>query len=200
MSRQTELWLARRFDELYAEFPDPWRCCESHSSIDNELFLRMICAYRQTYSRALDVGCGLGVQSFKLAAYSGAATVGIDASEVAIQKAMIRYPEVKFHTRNIMTDDINDLGQFDLVVMSEVLWYVCDRLDSVLRKIANSMTADGVFAVHQYFPADQKYYRDVIDGMEGFKKRMDMNWSQRGLVVSHCSQDGPVMLALYQRR
>jgi trans-aconitate methyltransferase len=200
MASQKQLWLERRFDDLYSAYADLWRCHEHHSSMDSELFLKMICTHRQDYRRALDVGCGLGMPAFKLAMNTEAEVIGIDASDVAIQKAMIRYPECQFYTRNVMAESIQDLGMFDLMVMSEVLWYICEKLDEVMRRLALSLAHGGVLAVRQYFPNDQQYYKDVIDGMEDFKKRMSIDWVLRGLVVSHCSQDGPVMLALYQRR
>ena len=200
MSTQTELWLDRRFDDLYFKYSDPWGCGENVGSISNELFLRMICAYKPVHGRALDIGCGLGVQSFKLSMCSGGEVTGIDISSVAIEKAKARFPEINFHVRDIMNDDITDLGVFGLITMSEVLWYICEKLDTVLRKIGNALSPGGILAIHQYFPTEQKHYKDVIDGWEDFKTRMSIDWDLKGLVVSHCCQDGPVMLALYQRR
>ena len=201
MSDQTNLWLERRFEDLYKEHHDPWGCTAGADSINNELFLAMIKAGREKWRWVLDIGCGLGAFSSKIADATSSMVIGIDVSETAVRQAEDQhYGGCVFACRNILTDKINDLGVFDLVVMSEVLWYVCDQFDIVLEKIKAVMSAGGMLAIHQYFPEDQKYYKDFIDGMEGFKKRMDIDWELKGHAISYWQPEGPVMLALYQRR
>jgi len=84
----------------------------------------------------LDVGCGPGWYSDKLAAFGQ--VTGIDLSEEAISMARTRFPHVSFIAGNIYQHAF-PAGHFDIVVSQEVIDHVedsalfVDRIADVLR-------------------------------------------------------------------
>jgi len=197
MASQTDLWLERKFDQLYREHDDPWGCHAGRRSFNNRLFVEMVFDEREKYMRVLDIGCGIGGLTDQIHTKCTAEVVGIDASDVAIQKARAAYPWVRFEACNILTDSIADLGMFDLILMSEVLWYVCDDLAGVMQKIKASLMDGGTLAIHQFFPAGQRYYQEYIDGLAGFDRAMAGAWEYRRKIVSYFGTEGQVLLALF---
>ena len=64
--------------------------------------------------RALDLGCGLGVELAELVR-RGYAAVGVDLSVVAIERARQMQPEVEFHVADVMALPFPD-ESFDLLL------------------------------------------------------------------------------------
>jgi ubiquinone/menaquinone biosynthesis C-methylase UbiE len=87
--------------------------------------------------RVLDVGCGIGALAHDIADKTGARVVGIDLNEDQIRAARTRYahPNVD-HLVGDVRSDLPD-RRFDVVVMSNVLEHVEDRVD-LLRSIART--------------------------------------------------------------
>lgn len=191
------LWLERRFDDLYREHEDPWKCFQNKNSFNNEIFLKLIFTQEKIYHRILDIGCGLGALTEQLYFSSIAEVIGIDISKIAVEKARARIEGIEFHVRDIIAEDIGDLGKFDLIVVSETLWYICDKINDVLKKIKEQLGDDGILAIHQYFPNGQKYYKEFINGLSGFETLMQ-EWVCIQKVLSY--KDETVLLALYKRR
>jgi len=78
--------------------------------------------------RVLDIGCGNGTFDLYLAQECGCEVVGIDASQAVIDKAMQRKADtgpdlpVEFRQWDVLRSEGDDeLGQFDLVLMLEIL-------------------------------------------------------------------------------
>ncbi len=87
--------------------------------------------------RVLDVGCGIGALALDIAEKTGARVVGIDLNEEHIRAARTRYAHPKV---DYLVGDMRGAGpegQFDVVVMSNVLEHVKDRVD-LLRSIART--------------------------------------------------------------
>ena len=115
------------------------------------------------FARALDLGCGLGLLSTRLADRADQVT-GIDIAQAAVDRAAARasaYPNVSF-----MQGDAADLpssldGQFDLVVIADALYYLpppitSEVLAKVASRIANLLVPGGlcVLANHYFFSLD----------------------------------------------
>lgn len=199
-SAQTKLWLEKKFDELYSKNEDPWGCFAGRWSFNNRLFTEMIFCIKKEAPRILDIGCGLGGLTDNIRSWSGGAEVwGADVSQTAVIKAAANYPLCNFIQWDILEDEVS-LDKFDLVTMSEVLWYVCHNFKKLSDRIAGLLSDNGMWAIHQYFPLDQKYYREFIDGMNGFETLMEsFGWAPIKRIVSYTNSD-PVLLALYNRR
>jgi SAM-dependent methyltransferase len=79
--RQREI--ARRFEDRYRQGVTPWNTHPPEPMVD--LFLTLL-RERRPEARVLDIGCGNGWLSLKVAQY-GFAVWGLDASETAIARA-----------------------------------------------------------------------------------------------------------------
>lgn len=90
--------------------------------------------------RVLDLGCGTGHLSAKIAA-AGAQVVGLDPSAEMLAKARQAYPELAFVQGDARSFD---LGAFDAVFSNAVLHWVRPPQDAV-RCIANALVPGGRF-------------------------------------------------------
>lgn len=201
----TDYWLNKDdlsfrgdFESMYQDIDDPWGCGEFSDSINNKLFCEMI-FHQRNYATILDIGSGLGELTEKLYAYSrGSQITGWDISITATNKAAKKYPKITFINKDIMLDTIDN--PFDLITIAEVMWYFLDTIDDVFKKIFDGLKKDGILAIHQYFPKDQNFGKDTIDGLAGFenfiKNRTGFKFINK--IVSHVD-DGQVLLALLKK-
>jgi SAM-dependent methyltransferase len=78
------------------------------------------------YSKVLEIGCGAGVFT-RLLARIADRVVGIDVAQAAIDRARsynADSPNVVFETGNIMEYDFGSEGPWDLIVLSETIYYL----------------------------------------------------------------------------
>jgi SAM-dependent methyltransferase len=88
----------------------------------------------QEGERVLDLGCGKGTLAFDLVRRAGAAVVAVDIDSQHIAQATRRYadPRLNFCVGDITTGLI--VGRFDVVVLSNVLEHLPERV-AFLRRI-----------------------------------------------------------------
>lgn len=125
------------FDRLYAENPDPWRF--ETSDYERRKYAATLAALpRARYPRAVETGCSIGVLTAQLAPRCDA-LLGVDVAQAALDQAATRcaaLPQVRF-TRARLPGEA-PAGPFDLVLLSEVLYY----FDAVeLAAVANAVRA-----------------------------------------------------------
>ena len=110
------------FDALYAANPDPWRF--ETSDYETAKYADTIAALpRQSYRSAIEVGCSIGVLTQRLAARCEA-LLGVDVAQVALDQAAARcagLPQVRL--AKLRMPDEMPAGRYDLVMLSEVLYY-----------------------------------------------------------------------------
>lgn len=83
-------------------------------------------------ARIIDIGCGTGWMSERLAAYG--AVTGIDLADEVVARARQRAPMVRFRAGNFMECSFRE--QFDIAVSLEVLSHIVDQADFVRRVAA----------------------------------------------------------------
>src|SRR6185436_7984162 len=94
---------------------------------------------RQKASRIVEVGCGLGDFTARIAS-SGVEAIGIDTSATAINKAITRHggsSSAKFMVGNFEDFDLLRRLNPNVIVMSEVTWYVLQHLHNFKHFLAN---------------------------------------------------------------
>ncbi len=113
---------ASYFDALYARDQDPWgfrtRDYERAKYEDTVAALE-----RRRFSSAVEVGCSIGELTARLAPHCDM-LLGVDIAEAALVQAQARNaeaPNVRF-ARLALPDERPD-GRFDLIMLSEVLYY-----------------------------------------------------------------------------
>ena len=94
--------------------------------------------------RVVDLGCGCGVPVARDLTESGHAVVGIDVSEVQIERARALIPDALF-TRCDLAEVEFELGQFDAAVMLySIIHLPLEKQETVLRRIASWLRPGGV--------------------------------------------------------
>ncbi|MEM4380228.1 MAG: trifunctional glycosyltransferase/class I SAM-dependent methyltransferase/polysaccharide deacetylase, partial [Thermoplasmatales archaeon] len=131
------------FEELFSKNPDPWNYTNAYEQTKYEQTLSLI--PDGPIEKALELGCAEGhftVQFAPRVNYLLAA----DISQTALNRAAERskkFKNVVFRCLDMTKDPIP--GQFDLIVCSEVLYFVGDkrRLRAMADKLANSLKPGG---------------------------------------------------------
>jgi SAM-dependent methyltransferase len=134
---------ASYFDALYAADPDPWRFATSE--YESEKYATTLRALpRQRYFSGLEVGCSIGVLTRELAERCDA-LLAIDASEAPLRAARERCrdrPSARFAAMTAPRDWPD--GKFDLILLSEVAYYLCaDDLVDLARRVEASLLVGG---------------------------------------------------------
>jgi SAM-dependent methyltransferase len=127
------------FEDVYAANVDPWNF--RNSPYEAAKYDRTLAALpRLHYARALEVGCSIGVLTSRLAARAEE-LIAVDMSGRALAQARRENadrPNVTFERRRLPHD--LPRGPFDLIVLSEVLYYLSPEdleraLDAVLARL-----------------------------------------------------------------
>lgn len=137
------------FDALYATSADPWRVESSgYEAAKYEASLAALPHPR--YASALDVGCTIGVFTRRLAARCDR-LLGLDVSAKAVAAARERCRDLA----NVAIERLEvprqwPAGRFDLVVLSEILYYLPDDdLTELAQRIGGALLPGGtILMVH----------------------------------------------------
>jgi 2-polyprenyl-3-methyl-5-hydroxy-6-metoxy-1,4-benzoquinol methylase len=133
--------LVGEFEDLYASSKNPWNQSKEFSQQDSRRLLALEHARRlgdkdSRVSRTLEIGCGFGYLTQRLTEMGFSAT-GIDVAPTALKQARELHPGAAFFCRAFEDDGVLDTYEPDIVVCSEVTWYVLDHLDDFRRRLVN---------------------------------------------------------------
>lgn len=168
-----------QFEEMYQANRDPWY--QKDAAVHQRTRLLMSDVIRRSYSgkRVVELGCGEGHLA---ATFLGStkAYLGVDVSETAIERAHSYYPEGEFqvgHFRNYATI----LPGADFVLLSDVIWYVLDHLNSFVSWLrAGNCTAD-IGAILTFYPeGEQRYGREYFTNPQQFRDYMQLDYMEFG--------------------
>lgn len=140
------------FEQLYADSSDPWQLAERHYE-QRKYDLTLAALPRPRYGRAFEPGCSIGVLTRQLATRCDE-LVATDPVESPLERARatVEASHVTFE-RGRVPDDWPD-GSFDLIVLSELLYYLSaqERLE-VRAAAVDSLAPDGhLVLVHWRHP------------------------------------------------
>jgi predicted TPR repeat methyltransferase len=142
------------FETRYAASPDPWRVASSDYEA-NKYAATLAALPAGRYASALDVGCAIGVFTRDLAARCDH-LVGIDASPTAVAAAIVRcsdLPHVAIAAMQVPQQWPD--GRFDLIVLSEILYYLSDDdLTALARRVETSLAPGGTLLLVHWTGAD----------------------------------------------
>jgi SAM-dependent methyltransferase len=162
---RTEFGQRAAFENAYGGDGDPWCAGSPRYRYQGWKYDRLVDGLPKgrRFAHALDLGCGLGLLSTRLADRADQVT-GIDIAQAAVDRATARasaYPNVSF-----MQGDAADLpsslnGQFDLVVIADALYYLpppitSSVLEKVASRIADLLVPGGlcILVNHYFFSLD----------------------------------------------
>ncbi len=135
----TERYDQDYFERLYTEHADPWSVLAS--TYEHDKYVATMAALDQSrYGSALELGCSIGGLTRRLATRCDR-LVAVDTSQAALARARhaCGYPNVDFVQAHLPDGDLG--GPFDLIVLSEILYYfsmpalvrLADRIARVAR-------------------------------------------------------------------
>jgi trans-aconitate methyltransferase len=111
------------FDRLYAADPDPWRF--RTSAYERAKYAVTLAALpQQRFASGLEIGCSIGVLTRQLAPLCNR-LLGLDVAAaplVQARRACFGQPQVSFRQAQVPHDW--PAGRFDLVMLSEVLYFI----------------------------------------------------------------------------
>jgi 2-polyprenyl-3-methyl-5-hydroxy-6-metoxy-1,4-benzoquinol methylase len=111
--------------------------------------------------KVLDAGCGTGEKSVLLSKY-GAKVTAIDFSSgqlrEAKQLAVKNKVDVIFKEKNILSDDLSDLGRFDLILSLGVLHHT-ENAELGFRRLSSLLKKDGIIIIGLYHRYARLRYR-----------------------------------------
>ena len=132
------------FERLYASDPDPWRYATS--TYEAEKYAATCAALpRARFRHGLEIGCSFGVLSRALAK-NCQSLLSVDLVETVLDRARQDAGDVS----NIVFERMEvprewPKGDFDLIVLSEVLYYLSGSdLERTAELAAQALTQDGV--------------------------------------------------------
>lgn len=135
------------FEAKFQENPDPWNYASSRFEAFKRQILLQACGTRQ-YGRGLELACANGETSLLLARKS-LTLLAVDGSASAVTEAKRRTASIK----NVMVVEAAlphemPRGPFDLIVISELLYYLKPRdLDDLLRRSIAALAPGGRIVV-----------------------------------------------------
>ena len=156
------------FDRLYAGDPDPWRF--RTSEYEHAKYAATISALDgRRFGRAVEIGCSIGELTAQLAP-SCDSLLGVDVAEAPLELARERHADrenVRFE-RLAFPDD-TPAGRFDLIVLSEVLYYFDEAdLARVARWSTLALQPDGVVLLAHWLGETPDYPLTGDQAVEGF--------------------------------
>jgi trans-aconitate methyltransferase len=147
MSRHSQTLSAEYFEGLYGADSDPWKFATS--AYEREKYARTLAALpRSRYSSALEVGCSIGVLTNLLAARCDR-LLAIDAAATPLEQARLRcrhHAHVQF--AEMFVPAAWPEGQFDLILLSEVVYYLNEAdVAALVERIAKALASRGTVAL-----------------------------------------------------
>ena len=139
------------FDSLYDRHDDPWQF-ESRWYERRKRAITVASLPRERYDRALEIGCSIGVLSADLATRTDS-LLAVDLSSAAIDSARQRgLDNVTFETMDVAAQFPD--GEFDLIVLSEIGYYLAaDDLAQLLDAARSHLSPGGtLLACHWRHP------------------------------------------------
>ncbi len=176
-----------KFEEMYQEFPDPWNIKSQgrHNPVE-ALAINAAQRYydEQSAKRVLDIGCGLGDFTARLSAI-GLEVTGSDCSPTAVAKASQGFPHCRFVCADALDRDLIRQVRPDLVVLSEVMWYILPKLDELLSFLSQELPNVKLINLLTFYPQGRQRY-----GVEWFTNLQELlsYLEDRGLLVEEYSQ------------
>ena len=161
-----------KFEEMYKNCEDPWHQLKALTHA-NEIVLWEIS--KGKFENVLDVGCGLGKFTSLIHKNVRCKVTGIDVSPTAIMRAKKSYPKINFRVFDVKHDRLQT-ELYDLIIASELFWYVLEKLDFVISNLVNALQVNGTFIIIQqfYLEGTQKYGRNLISSLFDLIKKLPL--------------------------
>jgi SAM-dependent methyltransferase len=141
------------FEDVYAAAQDPWSLA-SRWYERRKYAVTLAALPQDRYARGLEIGCSVGVLTALLAERCDE-LLAVDIAAAAVRSTAARtaeLPQVRVEQRELPGEWPS--GHFDLIVLSEVLYYLSDAdADDLLKRACEALDPAGtLIAVHWRHP------------------------------------------------
>ena len=197
-----QIYRRDHFETIFATADDPWKYTSDYERVKYEQTLGLLPDL--TYAIALEIGCAQGHFTEMLAPRVND-LVAADISQIALDRATARCANLK-NIHFVQLDITKDLlpGAFDLIVCSEILYYVGDRqaLKAIVQKIAKALKPGGyLLTSHAHLVVDEPDRAGFDWGMPfGAKGISDVMVKDRLLVLCKEVRVPLYRIQLFQRK
>lgn len=161
------------FEEMYKNIEDPW-CIGDATEIQYDLVLYLLDRHTVCLKSGsiLDIGCGKGAFTYRIKkARPYCDIMGVDISETAIIKARNLYQSegIDFRTIDVEKEYRNILRKYDLIILSQIVWYILPHLEEIILYLLKSgLKKNGYLLINQAFykPDEQTYGKGILSTIE----------------------------------
>jgi LmbE family N-acetylglucosaminyl deacetylase/protein-L-isoaspartate O-methyltransferase len=173
---------AEFFDDFYRGRDDPWGF-ETRWYEERKRAVLLAALPRPRFRSALEVGCSTGVLTAELARRCDQ-VVGVDVAADPLRRARQRLG-TDVQLEQLRTPDEWPDGTFDLIVLSEVLYYSsADDVRRTLDRTLDSLAPDGVVVVCHWRHEVREYPLSGDDA-----QRLAVERPELGVLVHHEEED-----------
>ena len=181
MTRRSETMSADIFDRLFSAEDDPWRFRSSAYEAD-KYAATLEALTRSRYARALEVGCAIGVFTARLGPRCDR-LLAIDGSSVALKAARIAcadQPHILVEQR--LVPAAFPPGWFDLIVLSEVLYYLTPADLMAVATCCATAQPDGGEVVLCHWLGETDYPQTGLEATERFVEALGARGYRRAML------------------
>jgi SAM-dependent methyltransferase len=164
------------FEGLYRSEADPWGQSgadgpmASYYKASREGLCTALTPYLKHEPRGLEVGCGKGWSLQMLRTWFGGRWDGMDISPTAAKAARANNSGSFVFVSDIASECAvppNALARYDVVILSQMLWYVLTKIDDAMANVVRLTRVGGFVVVQQAFLREQLYGARIADGWRG---------------------------------
>lgn len=145
------------FEHMFRDDPDPWGLESSAYEAEKHARTVQMLGVRR-FEQALEIGCAGGMLTQRLAPLCEA-LLAVDVSETALKRAEARCADLKQvrFARMAFPDDRPDDLEFDLIVLSEVVYYwTPDDVDRAAHAV-DSLLGSGGYVLLAHWIGETDY-------------------------------------------
>ena len=173
------------FEQMYRDHEDPWHQNTQILSSARAIALNWCKKIHKNDltkepPKIVEIGCGLGVFTSNLHK-SGFDVLGVDISETAILKARKNYNNCNFTVADILDFHVYEKFQPQIFIMSEITWYVLDKLDLFLNFLKKSFPNSYLMHILTTYPKDkQSYGKEYFTNLSEIMSFFNLNYIEYG--------------------
>jgi 2-polyprenyl-3-methyl-5-hydroxy-6-metoxy-1,4-benzoquinol methylase len=181
----------KKFDNIYSKLKDPWDQSNNNDKYYHYSRIKinnLIKDISKKFNKIniLEIGCGNGFTTNEIYNITDkeASIYGCDISTKAIKNASKNYPKINFFYTDITEIDFNKIEKkYDLIIISNLLWYIMEKLKLSFNNCFNLLNTNGYLLFYQAFLKEQKYGKEIINGFNGMKQFLKREFSEKKILL-----------------
>ncbi len=193
--------LIGEIEQMYQNIDDPWDIGDANDLAYN-ITLGVLESFCKSNYKLLDLGCGKGIFTRRVKERCQCGTIGADVSKTACEKANKAFPDIAFVEYDLLQFEKCPFEeeQFDIVLLSKVLWGLIPRLPEMLRFIPKLLKRGGYLIISQHLfrpnSSKQTYGNSVLSTIDDLEKMIVL---KKELCVEFTQGIEPYYIIVYEK-